>query len=298
LFRTKLFIGLLFTAWTAGILVAASGFLFAQSVGSGGWLEELAANWGPRAQATVTAIGGLIVLYPDVCIGGFFTLIFWLHSYLALVLCLLALTAMIPRLIANDRAGNALTIYLSRPLTSTDYLLGKLGVIVGLLVLLWTGPLVFGWLLSLALAPDRDFIVYSFLPLVRALEFHAIALVVLAALALGVSALTPSSRATTAVWIALWIIAGTMANFPRSPAWLRRASFAHDLSEVRQTVLQLDAALSDAATQLPLVDQNLAASLARRSATMEPRDFQGALIALSAMTALSSAIFLRRLKSE
>jgi hypothetical protein len=133
---------------------------------------------------------------------------------------------------------------------------------------------------------------------VRALEFNAIALVVLAALALGVSALTPSARATTVVWIVLWIVAGTMANFPRSPVWLRRASFASDLGQVRQTVLQLDAALSDAGTQLPLVNQNLAESLVRKGTDAQPRDFQGALIALGAMTALSSAIFLRRLKSE
>lgn len=298
LFRTKFFVGLLFAAWTSGILIAASGFVFAQSVGSGGWLEDLAANWGPKAQATIQAIGGLLVLYPDVCVGGFYTLIFWLHSYIALGLCLLGLTVMIPRLIALDRSANALTIYLSRPLTSTDYLLGKLGMIVGLLLLLWTGPLVFGWLVSLALAPDRDFIVYSFLPVLRALEFNLIALVVLAALALGISALTPSARATTAIWIALWIVAGTMAAFPRAPTWMRRASFAHDLGEVRQTVLQLDAALNEAGTQLPLMNQNFAETLVRKGADAQPRDFQGALIALSAMTVLSSAAFLRRLKSE
>jgi ABC-2 type transport system permease protein len=298
LLHTKFFIGLLFVAWTASILIAALGFLFSQSIGSGGWLDDLAANFSPRAQATVTAIGGLIVLYPDICIGGLFTVIFWLHSFLALGLSLVGLTVMVPRLIARDRASNALTIYLSRPLTSTDYLLGKLGMIVSLLLLLWTGPLVFGWLLSLALAPDRDFIVYSFTPLLHALEFNAIALVVLSALALGVSALNRSSRPTIILWIVLWIVAGTMAKFPRAPDWLRRASFTHDLSEVRQTVFKLDLALSDAGTRLPLINQNLAESLTRQGASATPHDFQGALIALAVFIVLSSAVFLRRLRPE
>ena len=42
-------------------------------------------------------------------------------------------------------------------LTPADYLLGKLGTIAGVMVILWTGPLVFGWLLSLLLASDRRF---------------------------------------------------------------------------------------------------------------------------------------------
>jgi ABC-2 type transport system permease protein len=298
LLGTKFFIVLLFAAWSASILIAALGFLFSQSIGSGGWLDDLAANFGPRAQATITAVGGLIVLYPDICIGGLFTVIFWLHSYLAMGLSLVALAVMVPRLIARDRASNALTIYLSRPLTSTDYLLGKLGMIVGLLLLLWTGPLLFGWLLSLALAPDRDFLVYSLKPLLHAIEFNAIALVVLSALALGVSALNRSSRAAIILWIALWIVAGTMALFPPAPNWMRRASYTHDLSEVRQTVFRLDAALASAATELPLVNQNLAESLTQKSANAQPKDFQGAMIALAIFVGLSSAVFLRRLRPE
>src|SRR4051812_48950118 len=62
LLRTKFFIGLLFVAWIASILMAALGFLFSQSIGSGGWLDEPGANFGPRGQATVTALGGLIML--------------------------------------------------------------------------------------------------------------------------------------------------------------------------------------------------------------------------------------------
>ena len=294
----RLFRQLLFLAWTAGVLIAAIGFLFTQSVASGGWLESAAANFGPRVEAFATALGGLVALYPDICIHGLFTLVFWLHSYLGLGLSLVALTVMVPQLVARDRASNALTIYLARPLTSTDYLLGKLGMIVGVLLLLWTGPLVLGWLLSVLLAPDRDFIAYSFSPLLRALLFNAIALVVLATIALGVSALNRSARNTIILWIGLWIIAGAVASVPDSPVWLRRASFSRDLSEVRQTVFRLDTALTDAGTKLPLFNQRFADNLTQSGQRAQATDFDGALAGLGVLTVLSSAVFLRKLRPE
>ena len=117
----RVFRGLLSVAWTAGVLIAIFGFAFTQSVASGGWLESAAANFGPRAEAVVAALGALVTLYPDICIHGLFTLVFWLHSYLGLGLSLVALTMMVPHLVARDRASNALTIYLSRPLTSAKH---------------------------------------------------------------------------------------------------------------------------------------------------------------------------------
>ncbi len=296
--RTRLFKFLLTSAWAGSLLIAVLGFLFTQLVASGGWLEDYAANFGPRAEALVTAIGGLIVLYPDICIHGLFTLIFWLHSFMGLTLSLVALTAVLPQLIARDRASNALTIYLARPLTSTDYLLGKLGIIVGVLVLLWTGPLLAGWGLSMLLAPDRDFIEYSLLPLMRALLFNGIALAVLASVALGVSALNRSARGTTMMWIALWLIVGSVAKIPEAPSWLRRASFSHDLSEVRQSVFRLDEALTEAGTELPILNQSIAKNLTTSGQAAEAKDFNGALAGLAVLTLVSSTVFLRKLKPE
>jgi ABC-2 type transport system permease protein len=204
----------------------------------------------------------------------------------------------VPNLVARDRASNALKIYLARPLTSADYLLGKLGIIVGVLLLLWTGPLVLGWLLSMLLAPDREFIAYSFSPLLRALLFNGIALVVLATIALGVSALNRSARNTTILWIALWLIVGTVAKAPDSPAWLKRASFSHDLSEVRQTVFQLDTALTDAGAKLPFLNQRFADYLKQSGQKAQATDFGGALAGLGILTVLSSAVFLRKLRPE
>jgi hypothetical protein len=298
LLRVRSFIVLTVAAWVAGLVVAAFGFLFTQSVATDGWLQSFAENLGSRAEAMVAALGGMVTLYPDICIHGVFTLAFWIHSYLGLALTLLALTLVVPQLIARDRASNALTIYLSRPLTSTDYLIGKLGIIVGVIVLLWTGPLVFGWLTSMMLAPDRDFIVYSMAAFGHALLFNAIALVALAAIALGISALTRVGRIASIVWVGFWLVTGTMAKLPSAPPWLQHASFSYDLSQVRQQVFRVDEALTIASAQLPLLDQDFTRKLAESGKKAASVDFTGALIGLAVLTAAGAAVFLRRLRSE
>jgi ABC-2 type transport system permease protein len=298
LFQLRFFKILLAFAWAAGVGLALLGLLFAQTVATGGWLETAAEALGGRTHAMALAVGGFVTLYPDVCIGGWFSLIFWVHSFVGLWLSLIALTVMVPRLITRDRATNALTVYLSRPLTTADYLLGKLGTIVGVLVMLWTGPLLFGWLLSVVLAPNRDFIIYSFEPLLRALLFHGIALVALASIALGVSAIGKTARNTIPIWIGLWLILGAVATPPNTPRWLQRASFTHNLAEVRQGVLRIDTALITAAESLPLIDAGFVRDLSRAGNKARPSDFKGALVALGIFVVISSFVFARKLRSE
>ncbi len=300
LFRGKFFMILLIVAWTASLGMAALGFAFSQTVVSGGWLEQgvdLQVH-SVRIRAVAQAVGALVLLYPDVCVNGLFTLMFWAQSYLGLGLCLIALTVLVPRLVARDRASNALIIYLSRPLTSADYLLGKLGIIAGLLVLLWVGPLIFGWLLCMILAPNGDFFLYSLDPLGRALFFGGISLIVLASVALGVSALNRSSRNTIMMWIGLWIVMGALAGPPNSPVWLKRASFSHSLNEARKSVLRLDAAFADAAGKLPLINQGVVEDLNRRSGDAAAKDLPGTLQSLGLFVVLSSVVFLRKLRPE
>ncbi len=298
LIRTRFFKILLSAAWSAGFLIAVAGFAFSQSLASGGWLETLATKLGPRAEALFTVVTGLVAMFPDIVVHGVFTLIFWVHSFVGLWLSLLAMTTVVPQLITRDRGSNALIVYLSRPLTSTDYLLGKLGVIVGVLVLVWTGPLIFGWLLSMLFATDRDFIVYSFSPLLRALLFNGLSLVSIAAIALGVSALGRKPPITTTIWMGLWIVMGVIAGPPRAPDWIKRTSFTHNLSEVRQEVFRLDTALGEAAAQLPILDQRFVSNLSAASKRAESTDFNGALIGLGIFVVASSFVFFRKLRPE
>ena len=298
LFRGRFFVILLIVAWTTSLVMAAGGFVFSQTVVTGGWLEEGAKSLGVRAEALASAIGALVLLYPDICVRGLFMWMFWVQSYVGLGLSLIALTVLVPRLVARDRAGNALIIYLSRPLTSLDYLLGKLGTVAGLLVLLWTGPLLLGWLLSMLFAPNSDFFVYSLEPLLRALMFNGICLVVLATVALGVSALTRSSRTTIVLWMFLWIFMWGLGNGHRAPDWLRHSSLMINIAEVRASTLRLDAVFVDAAEKLPLIDQRVVENLRRSGEETSAKNLPGAVQALAGFVVLSSVVFLRKLRPE
>ena len=298
LMRTRFFQILLFLAWTAGVLIAAAGFIFTQSLTSGGWLESFATSLGPKPQAVVSAFCAMVLLYPDICIGGLFTTVFWAHSSVGLGLSLVALSVVVPRLIAQDRASNALTIYLSRPLTPFDYLLGKLGIIVGVLLLLWTGPLLFGWVLSMAFAPGSDFFVYSMGPLCRALLFNFIGLVTLASVALGVSSLGKTSRTVVPLWIAVWVVAGAIASIPTTPGFVRVASFSHDLTEVRKSIFRLDEVLKKAGETLPLSNRKMADSMVRVGEHEQSHSATGAYLGLAAIVTVSSVVFSRKLRPE
>ncbi len=299
LMRMRFFQILIFLAWTVGLLMAAAGFVFTQSLASGGWLESFATSLGPRPQAVVSAFCSMVLLYPDICIHGLFSVVFWWHSFVGLGLSLVGLSVVIPRLIARDRASNALTIYLSRPLTSFDYLLGKLGIIVGVLLALWTGPLVFGWLLSMAFAPNGDFFVYSLTALFRAGLFNLIAMVVLAAVALCVSSLGKTTRSVMMIWIGIWVIGGTIASIPTTPNVLRAASFSHDLYEIRRGIFKLDEILIKAADALPLTDRSITNNMRRIGQRESHRDSAAsAYLGLAVIVVASSLVFSRKLRPE
>ena len=119
-----------------------------------------------------------------------------------------------------------------------------------------------------------------------------------AAIALGVSALGKSSRTTTVMWLMLWLFISIPASAPKAPDWLRRASFSQDLSTVRLEIFNLSTTLGDAAKNLPMLNDQIADSLKKASARAESTDFNGALGSLAAFCALSSFVFLRRIRAE
>lgn len=296
--RTRLFRLILSTAWVWGLCIAVLGFVFSQSFSGSNWIQSMASYFGPRVQASATAANALVLLFPELWIGGFFNLLLMAHSFLALFLSLIALTALTPRLLSQDRASNALILYLSRPLTSTDYLIGKFGIIVGVLTLIWTGPLLVGWLLSVAFAPDPDFFTYSLSPVLKALSFNGIALFSLAPIALGVSSITRSSRSTIMLWIGLWLIVGAFGKSSHAPRWMQRASFSRNLSEVREGLFRADQTLTDAAANIPFAPEAFTQKLKQLGISNKTTDFQGALLSLGLMSLISSCIFFRKLRTE
>lgn len=298
LFRTRLFRIILFLAWLAGTVTAIAGFLFSQSITTGGWLESFAANFGPRAEAVASTFTAMVLLFPDIVVHGLFSVLFFWFSNVALFLSLVALTVVVPHLIAHDRASSALTIYLSRPLTSLDYLIGKFGIVVGVLFAIWTGPLLLAWLLSVLFAPDSVFIAYSLVPLGRALLFNLIGLVVLAAIAFAISSFAKTSTRTILLWIGAWILVGMVANTPGVPDWFRHVSFSYGLEQTEYALFQLTDIATHAAAVVPMYGDRLSEVVEVFKEHVRVVPLGRSLGGLAVLVGLSSLVFFRRFRPE
>jgi ABC-2 type transport system permease protein len=97
-------------------------------------------------------------------------------------------------LIANDLRTGAILVYLSRPLTRRDYVLGKLGVLLALNLSVTLAPGLLLYAIALALAPEQ-FLKWSLAWIGPAVVLHSVALTLsVSLLALAVSSLSRSAR--------------------------------------------------------------------------------------------------------
>jgi ABC-2 type transport system permease protein len=97
-------------------------------------------------------------------------------------------------LIANDLRTGAILVYLSRPLTRRDYVLGKLGVPMAICLAVTLLPGVLLYVAAIGLAPD-GYLRWDLAWLLPAIVAHALcASLVVSLLTLAVSALSRSAR--------------------------------------------------------------------------------------------------------
>ncbi len=97
-------------------------------------------------------------------------------------------------LVANDLRTGAILVYLSRPLTQRDYILGKLGVPLALNLGVTLVPGLLLYLVGLGLAPEQ-YLKWSLAWIPLAVAAHALALsLVVSLLTLAVSSLSRSAR--------------------------------------------------------------------------------------------------------
>jgi ABC-2 type transport system permease protein len=97
-------------------------------------------------------------------------------------------------LIANDLRTGAILVYLSRPLTRRDYVIGKLGVPMALNLAVTLVPGLLLYMVALSLAPEQ-FAKWELLWIAPAVVLHSLVIsLVMSLLVLAVSALSRSAR--------------------------------------------------------------------------------------------------------
>ncbi len=124
-------------------------------------------------------------------------------------------------LVANDLRTGAILVYLSRPLTRRDYVLGKLGVLLFLNLAVTLAPGLLLYLIALGLAPEQ-FARWSLLWIGPAIVVHALLIsLVVGLLILAVSALSRSARvaglAFVGVWVGVEIVRGVLTQIADRP---------------------------------------------------------------------------------
>jgi ABC-2 type transport system permease protein len=145
-------------------------------------------------------------------------------------------------LIANDRRANALQIYLSKPLTRTEYVFGKLAILTTFLLLVTWVPAIVLLLVQIALTGSFTFFrnnVFLF-PAITVFAFVQVTMV--AATMLALSSLSNSSRYVgilyTAVLFFTQAIYGVVYAVTRSTAmsWI---SVSANLTQIGDVIFRL-----------------------------------------------------------
>jgi len=145
-------------------------------------------------------------------------------------------------LIANDRRANALQIYLSKPLTRSEYVFGKLAILMMFLVIVTWVPAIVLLIVQMAFAGNFTFLrnnIFLF-PAITLFAFIQVALVATAMLAL--SSLSNSSRYVGILYSAVIFftqaIYGVLFAVTRSTSfsWI---SFPANLSQVGDVIFRL-----------------------------------------------------------
>jgi ABC-2 type transport system permease protein len=154
-------------------------------------------------------------------------------------------------LIANDRRANALQIYLSKPLTRTEYVFGKLTVLMTFLLLVTWVPALVLLIVQILFAGNASFLrtnMYLF-PAITVYSF--VEAICVSAAMLALSSLSKSARFvgilytglfffTTALWGVLTFALGAMRTPPGQGrpgvAWI---SISADLTQVGNAIFRL-----------------------------------------------------------
>jgi ABC-type transport system involved in multi-copper enzyme maturation permease subunit len=122
------------------------------------------------------------------------------------VLMVLIVGLISPPLISQDIRSRAFLVYFSRPVTRSEYLLGKLSTVWTYLLLISTAPALALYALGVLLSPNLGVFAATWdLPL-RIIAASIVLMVPTSVLALCVSSLTQESRYAGFAWFALWIL--------------------------------------------------------------------------------------------
>lgn len=203
---SKLLRRFLFLAWMPLLYFAPIFFAFGLVADPGYELEG-----SVLAEITREILGrdlmNLLRQHPDVVLPAIWSVTFFVFLTFSQAFLTMIVVAIVgPALIARDVRSKAFLLYLSKPISSGEYLLGKLGVPVFFICAITLAPALVLYAISIGLSPNFSSFVNTAPILLRILFTAAVISVSLSMVILLLSSLTPSHRLAAFAWMAMWLI--------------------------------------------------------------------------------------------
>jgi ABC-2 type transport system permease protein len=145
-------------------------------------------------------------------------------------------------LIANDRRANALQIYLSKPLSRTEYVFGKLAILVAFLLLVTWVPAMVLLLVQIAFAGNFTFFRNNLFLFPAITVFSFIEVIMVATAMLALSSMSKSSRYVGIMYAAVIFFSSAvygvlyLATRSTSLSWI---SFTANLTQIGNVIFRL-----------------------------------------------------------
>ena len=245
-------------------------------------------------------VGGLvswILERPDLSVSSTYGLCFYYFTRCFQPLSLVLVTLMIPTLISQDLSSRAIIIYRSKALGLGDYLFGKFMAVFGLLGFVWLLPIIQAWLLGCLLSPEWSFLWHARLALFQSIGFVVASITFLSLLAMGVSALSQREKATTVIWLVLWILGHFLAKSQgEDHPWLAYLSFTHILDQWAIQLFNPSAHVSQLMENLPILGSFT--SLTERWMRFPTAEGAAPWVGAAIMVGMSAIILKRKVKPE
>ncbi|WP_373650625.1 ABC transporter permease [Schlesneria sp. DSM 10557] len=200
---------MLFFAWLPAVWFGFGFFLWEQATQYPEWqqlLRQLLRNFPPSPPIDVIQEA---VRSDDLTESRH---LFWagllqmFFRYPQAVLMVLVVGLISPPLISQDIRSRAFLLYFSRPLTRSEYVLGKMGSLWTFLCLISGVPALVLYFIGVMLSPSISVVLTTWdLPL-RIIGATLVLILPTSALALCISSLTKESRYAGFAWFAVWIL--------------------------------------------------------------------------------------------
>lgn len=144
--------------------------------------------------------------HPETLLPAIWAPAFFVFFSAAQLLTLVVLALVAPPLISRDVRSKAFLLYFSKPISSWEYLLGKLSVALFFIFTITLFPALLLYAISIAFSPDLGTLVATAPILLRIAVAALVVGVPASMVALMLSSLTRDHRIAAFAWIALWIV--------------------------------------------------------------------------------------------